>query len=157
METIQNKNQSVVIVSGNSSELHRVESEIENHGYTVLPMSKFDNTNLKTRVLLVLSEDSDFDVQACDFVKKIIEDAVPIIAVYPDKKKLADIHDDYGFTSYVTKLWDKIPAFKSERYLTPVVHVPLSRAIRVMNNSDFKVGSTIQPSDYYMIDKSEVE
>lgn len=157
MENIQNKNQSVIIVSGNSDVLHKVKSEIEKAGYSVSAISDFDDTDKRLRVLLAFSENSDFDAESCSFVKTLIEKSIPIIAVYPEKEKLSDIHDDYGFTSYVTRLWDKIPAFKSERYQTPVVHVPLSRAIRVMNNSDFKVGSTIQPSDYYMIDKSEEE
>ena len=77
---------------------------------------------------------------------------LPLIVIYPDLKTKEDLltYDKSSLNNTVKNLWNKLPVFRDSKYKVPVLHVPMNKDIirMALNNSDFRLGSGKQPSDY---------
>ena len=95
-----------------------------------------------TRYSRALREEIDYAINT----KKL-----PIIVVYPELKTMDDIHTQSEFTSAVTKLWDKLPMFRDNKYKVPVLHVPNSKVLitKALNDTDLRVSTKTKAGDYY--------
>lgn len=78
---------------------------------------------------------------------------LPIIVIYPDLKTKDDLltSDKNNLNNVVKNLWNKLPAFKDSKSKVPVLHVPMNKdTIKMaLNNSDFRIDSGKNPSDYF--------
>lgn len=78
---------------------------------------------------------------------------LPVIVIYPDLKTKDDLltSDKNNLNNVVKNLWNKLPAFKDSKSKVPVLHVPMSKdTIKMaLNNSDFRIDSGKNPSDYF--------
>lgn len=157
MGVINNNSQSVILIPNGSRADNEVNQLIIDLGYRNIAYSDFDTNNIKLRIVLVLRTTSEFCNDDISFVSKLIEARIPIIVAYPEAHQLEDIHNDFGFTEEIISLWGKIPVFRDERQEIPVVHIPISLLSKVLNYKNFRVGSNIMPSDYYVIKKNDVE
>lgn len=95
-----------------------------------------------TRYSRALREEIDYAINT----KKL-----PIIVVYPELKTMDDIHNQSEFTSTVTKLWDKLPMFRDNKYKVPVLHVPNNKVLitKALNDTDLRVSTKTKAGDYY--------
>lgn len=95
-----------------------------------------------TRYSRALREEIDYAINS----KKL-----PIIVVYPELKTMDDIHTQSEFTSIVTKLWDKLPMFRDNKYKVPVLHVPNNKVLitKALNDTDLRVSTKAKAGDYY--------
>lgn len=95
-----------------------------------------------TRYSRALREEIDYAINT----KKL-----PIIVVYPELKTMDDIYTQSEFTSIVTKLWDKLPMFRDNKYKVPVLHVPNNKVLitKALNDTDLRVSTKAKAGDYY--------
>lgn len=95
-----------------------------------------------TRYSRALREEIDYAIN----IKEL-----PIIVVYPELKTMDDIHTQSEFTSIVTKLWDKLPTFRDNKYKVPVLHVPNNKVLitKALNDTDLRVSTKAKAGDYY--------
>lgn len=97
-----------------------------------------------TRYSRALREEIDYAINTKD---------LPIIVVYPELKTMDDIHTQPEFTSTVTKLWDKLPVFRDNKYKIPVLHVPYNKVLirKALDDPDFRVATKTTADDYFYI------
>lgn len=95
-----------------------------------------------TRYSRALREEIDYAINTKE---------LPIIVVYPELKTVDDIFTQSEFTSTVTKLWDKLPMFRDNKYKVPVLHVPNNKVLitKALNDTDLRVSTKTKAGDYY--------
>lgn len=111
-----------------------------------------DNIDLVS-IIIIFNAKSNYGIDVNSFLHYSIPKRIPIIAIYTDVADNEEIHDSNSFSKYVTDLWDKIPAFEHEHYIVPTVHIPLNDLNQIIKSNDFRIGTTLDPSDYYLLSK----
>lgn len=111
-----------------------------------------ENSDLLS-VIILFNTRSTYGFDVNSFLQYSISKRVPVIAIYTDVKDNEEIHDSNNFSKFVTDLWQKIPAFEDEHYMVPTVHILLGDLNQIIKSKDFYVGSTLDPSDYYLLHK----
>lgn len=78
---------------------------------------------------------------------------LPIIAIYPDLKTEEDLLNSgkTNLNTAVSDLWNKLPIFRDSKSKVPVLHIPMKKDTiqMALKNVDFRVGSEIEPNDYF--------
>ena len=157
MSVTDNNSQSVILIPNGSRADIEVKNLIANLGYKNITYSDFNANNTKLRIVLILKADTKFIEDDISFVAKLFEAGIPMFVAYPEAKKLEDIHNNFGFTDKIISLWSKLPVFKDKRQEIAMAHIPMYLLPKVLNDKNFRVGSKIMPSDYYMIKKNDIE
>lgn len=152
----ENKEKIIALVGScrnDSDDVNLIGRQLAQLGCKSLFYEKIDTiVNLST-VILIFTAKSDYDASVNSFLHYVINKRIPIIAIYTDVKDNEEIHDSNNFSKYVTDLWHKIPAFEDEHYVVPTVHILLDDLSQIIKSKDFYVGSTLDPSDYYLLSK----
>lgn len=104
-------------------------------------------------VIIIFNTKSTYGCDVNSFLQYSIPKRVPVIAIYTEVKDNEEIHNSNNFSKFVTDLWHKIPAFEDEHYVVPTVHIPLGDLNQIIKSKDFYIGSTLDPSDYYLLRK----
>lgn len=115
-----------------------------------------DRLNKSKNIILFLSsttanskalrEEIDFGINT---------NGLPVIVVYPEYSKKADIVDytkgDGEIKPSIKKLWDKLPVFRDSHYKVPTIHIPMSQELitAALNNSDFSVATKANAGEYF--------
>lgn len=108
--------------------------------------------NVSANVVLFLSSNTKYSKALREEIDYAINTkGLPIIVVYPELSTAEDIHTKSGFTSKVTKLWDKLPVFRDNKNKVPVLHVPNSKVLikKALADPDLRVSTKTEPDDYY--------
>lgn len=78
---------------------------------------------------------------------------LPVIVIYPDLKTKDDLltSGKNNLNNVVKNLWNNLPVFRDSKSKVPILHVPMNKDTikMVLNNSDFRIGSGKNPSDYF--------
>ena len=91
-----------------------------------------------------LREEINYGIQTC---------GLPVIVIYPEYKMKSDISVSVGNVKpQISKLWDKLPAFRDNMLSVPTVHIPMDRnlILNCLSDSRFQV-NTIGPLGVYTI------
>ena len=106
-------------------------------------------------IMLILNGKSEYGNDANDFIHYGILDRIPIVVIYTSMSDNNEIHDSESFTDNAIKLWQKIPVFDEERYMVTTVHVLLCDLKQIIRSHDFVKGTTLDPSDYYLLNNEK--
>ncbi|MCS3405411.1 hypothetical protein NYE92_22305 [Pantoea sp. B566] len=76
---------------------------------------------------------------------------LPVIVIYPELSEKSDIAVDGNIKASVKKLWDLVPAFKSNLTMVPTLHVPMDKELikKALTDKDFMVNSKASVSCYF--------
>lgn len=108
--------------------------------------------NASANVVLFLSSNTRYSRALREEIDYAINTKeLPIIVVYPELKTMDDIYTQSEFTSIVTKLWDKLPMFRDNKYKVPVLHVPNNKVLitKALNDTDLRGSTKAKAGDYY--------
>lgn len=141
----------VADISNDSKNFFHLEQQLDGLGIKYKYFKEIDDKTVLSSVLIILNEQSVYRADTNSFVHYIITNRIPMIVIYTDINDNKDIHDSMSFKEGVTRLWSKIPAFSDERYMVATVHIHLGDLKRILKSNDFVKGTTLDPSDYYLL------